>query len=744
MPDSNQALAFLKAIGYYPPIGLEIRCFVDDKSKDLPPRQIWPGGPTPMWPEVVAANEDGYGIFVGVNPRARKSGDADSIEYGRLLWVDLDGKDFDKGDIEHGKELALEKLRQALPDILQPAVIVDSAHGFHAYWNLVEPVPLREPTYGMLYRNTLRSLAVYLGGDTASAEPARVLRLPGTDNWKGGVAIPCKLIECHPDRLVNLTDFDDWCPAELEETDAPFISRETLSIDQIRDRVGRNNALTSLAGSLRRRGVSEEVILASIRAQNERFDPPLPEHEIQIIARSTARYKPVVLDAAGNPEKGPPQTKNVDLERLLIACVVSSNGNTLPSIAQFLQTDDMSDTACSITYGIIIKMMEERVFIDAATVNAKLRRAGDLAISLSLSDWLKQEDVTDNSNSIETYAKMLLDMAQSRRLMGAAEEMSEAALRLPPDKAQEYSLTLLQDLSMRRNRQESGDVLDAMRKADSTQPMGFTTGIDAYDFWSRGYWPGSLHALGGYRGTGKTGIALGRMIEAARDGARVIYFSNETPAHILVERMRGYIANVDWRLLLLAKDEKLPRWAAKQEATLELMRLRNSGNIMIFDRQRSISSIRMMVLLKRPDVIFVDYLQHLVGTGGARQKEYERITECSLGLQEMANQEQVSVTVLSQISIAQANAGYDGEVTEFKGSGSIVADSTISILLQRLKKSVGKANVMKFLVIKNQVGQDNFELELLYDPSTARLSKLEGGTVEPSKKSGSTPYWVED
>jgi replicative DNA helicase len=740
MPDVSMAMAYLKVLGFYPPIGLEIRCFADDKGKDLPPRQIWPGG-SPMWPEVSAMNENGYGIFVGINPRVKRSGDTESIEEGRVLWVDVDGKDFDK-DWRRGKELAMDRLHQALPDILQPSMVVDSGHGFHLFWLLVEPIPLREPTYGMLYKNTLRSLAVYLGGDTASAEVARVLRLPGTDNWKDGTPVPCKLIEWNA-RVVNITDFDDWCPAELDN-ELPNIAHETLSIDEIRDRVGRNNALTSLAGSLRRRGVSEEVILASIRAQNERFDPPLPEHEIQVIARSTAKYKPVVLNAEGKPEQGQPQTKNVDLERLLVACLVSSGGKPLLTVAQYLSEDDFVDMACNIVYRMLTKMMEENVTIDSATVNAKLRRAGELAVSLSLSDWLKLDDLTCDGRNIDAYAKMLLEMAQSRRLISAADDMSNAALRLPPDKAQEYSLTLLQDLSMRKNRQESGDVLDAIRRADEKKPSGFTTGIEAYDYWSRGYWPGSLHAIGGYRGTGKTGIALGRMVEAARDGANVIYFSNETPAHILVERIRGYIAGIDWRLLVMAKDSSHIRWEPKQEATAALMKLRDAGRIMIFDRQRSISSIRMMVLLKRPDVIFVDYLQHLVGTGGAHQKEYDRITECSLGLQEMANQEQISVTVLSQISIAQANAGYDGEVTEFKGSGSIVADSTISILLQRLKKSVGRANVMKFICLKNQIGQDNIEIELLYDPSTARLTKLTGGGVESPKKTGPTPYWVED
>ena len=55
----------------------------------------------------------------------------------------------------------------------------------------------------------------------------------------------------------------------------------------------RNEALTSLAGAMRRKGASEESILKVLLTENEtRCDPPLPEGEIRIIARSVSRYEP--------------------------------------------------------------------------------------------------------------------------------------------------------------------------------------------------------------------------------------------------------------------------------------------------------------------------------------------------------------------------------------------------------------------------------------------------------------------
>lgn len=62
---------------------------------------------------------------------------------------------------------------------------------------------------------------------------------------------------------------------------------------------GRNNHLTSLAGSLRRKGIGEEGILAALRAENtDRLEPPLDADTVTAIAKSITRYQPED-DAAG-------------------------------------------------------------------------------------------------------------------------------------------------------------------------------------------------------------------------------------------------------------------------------------------------------------------------------------------------------------------------------------------------------------------------------------------------------------
>ena len=59
----------------------------------------------------------------------------------------------------------------------------------------------------------------------------------------------------------------------------------------------RDTLLTSLAGSARRRGASEEGILALLQVENDlRVSPPLPDQDLVKIARSVARYKPLPFD----------------------------------------------------------------------------------------------------------------------------------------------------------------------------------------------------------------------------------------------------------------------------------------------------------------------------------------------------------------------------------------------------------------------------------------------------------------
>lgn len=55
----------------------------------------------------------------------------------------------------------------------------------------------------------------------------------------------------------------------------------------------RNDALASMAGALRRQGLSAEALFAALQQVNqEKCKPPLPDKEVRAIARSVARYEP--------------------------------------------------------------------------------------------------------------------------------------------------------------------------------------------------------------------------------------------------------------------------------------------------------------------------------------------------------------------------------------------------------------------------------------------------------------------
>jgi hypothetical protein len=57
----------------------------------------------------------------------------------------------------------------------------------------------------------------------------------------------------------------------------------------------RDDTLASLAGTMRRRGMSEDAILAALREENAaKCDPPLPEEDLRRIAHSVAGYRPAV------------------------------------------------------------------------------------------------------------------------------------------------------------------------------------------------------------------------------------------------------------------------------------------------------------------------------------------------------------------------------------------------------------------------------------------------------------------
>jgi KaiC/GvpD/RAD55 family RecA-like ATPase len=94
-----------------------------------------------------------------------------------------------------------------------------------------------------------------------------------------------------------LAPVPEWVVTALKERKEHAIATFTAATAEDGDRVIpeglRDNALTSLAGTMQRRGMSSESILQAMLAENAaRCRPPLPDADVLRIVRSVGRYVP--------------------------------------------------------------------------------------------------------------------------------------------------------------------------------------------------------------------------------------------------------------------------------------------------------------------------------------------------------------------------------------------------------------------------------------------------------------------
>jgi hypothetical protein len=220
--------------------------------------------------------------YFGVYPRTRSAGTADAVApQVSWLFADLDGSEV------------------SLPQALSPTIVVESGTPGHrhCYWQLAQPTDLAR------VEALNKALARMVGGDLNATDRARVLRLPGTINSKTGR----EAAVAHYDASAVYEPQDFASLPASEAAVAPDGTREDATAAGHPGATGaassatvtefhqgeRNAALTSLAGVMRRKSMSEEAIRAALLVENtRRCMPPLPEHEVTGIAHSIARYAP--------------------------------------------------------------------------------------------------------------------------------------------------------------------------------------------------------------------------------------------------------------------------------------------------------------------------------------------------------------------------------------------------------------------------------------------------------------------
>ena len=108
---------------------------------------------------------DEWDIYFGVSTRFQKGGKKQDCYRIKCVWVDLD--------------------KPETPSFVpvKPDIIVKSGTGSHVYWTLRDPLFIRAGRWKEI-EAVNRGLCKKFGGDIASIDVTRILRVPGFKNWK--------------------------------------------------------------------------------------------------------------------------------------------------------------------------------------------------------------------------------------------------------------------------------------------------------------------------------------------------------------------------------------------------------------------------------------------------------------------------------------------------------------------------------------------------------------------------------
>lgn len=202
--------------------------------KDKYPKNIHCDSIDNVQREALRADKAGNDVYICLSKNqgtGRKTADATLI---KSLFIDIDcghGKPY-QSPVEAIQAITSKFRNGSLPN---PTFIVNSGYGVHLYWVLQESMKIAEwQPIAIRFKQLFSHLDIYIDSKV-TADPVRVLRIPGTHNYKRGGKKPVELVEnteilYEPATVINyIPTADTSRNAEIEIVDNPNTVAEKIN-----------------------------------------------------------------------------------------------------------------------------------------------------------------------------------------------------------------------------------------------------------------------------------------------------------------------------------------------------------------------------------------------------------------------------------------------------------------------------------------------------------------------------------
>jgi replicative DNA helicase len=385
---------------------------------------------------------------------------------------------------------------------------------------------------------------------------------------------------------------------------------------------------------------------------------------------------------------------DIEIEQCILGAMLlepSSVANVVSQVTDVMYYDLRHQTI----HAAIAHLTNQGDPVDLLTINRHLRKTGDLE-SIGASYLSQLTNRIASTANLDTWCKLLYEFHLMRQMRMIGLEIADKSVLNETDAFDLYaeSISKLESIlaaniksDVKHISQLSNEVTKSIitRMNSSSEVSGYSTSIKSIDTLIGGHQKSDLMYMAGRPAMGKTAMALTEVLELARRGTPVAFFSLEMSSQQITYRLMSMLSGIDGATLM--------KYRLDDETLKTYYRYLDQLNALpiYIDDTPALSVIDLRAKVKRLqhkngiEVVFVDYVQLMTsGTKGKGVSREQELSHISRNLKLIAKECNIPMIVLAQLSRGvESRSEKRPLLSDLRESGSLEQDADVVTFLFR-------------------------------------------------------------
>ena len=429
---------------------------------------------------------------------------------------------------------------------------------------------------------------------------------------------------------------------------------------------------------------------------------------------------------------------SIDAEKAVLGSMLLDK-EAVASAIEVLDKNDFYSKAYGTVFECMVELFNEGKPIDLVLIQNKLVEKQVPPDITSLDFFRGIMDSVPTSANIKNYSKIVKDKSNVRRLIKISEEIvndcyvGEMGVDELFAKTENEIFKLLQTKETKDIVPINDVVLNVLDKIEAASKnsdtvTGIPTGFVDLDFKTSGLQPSDLVLVAARPSMGKTAFVLNIVQNITmKKKISCMVFSLEMSAEQLVNRLLSMESNVDSQKLRTGNLNDND-WNSLIEGAVSVgsstLAIDDTPGISINELR---SKCRKMKLEKGLDIIIIDYLQLMTGSGKANISRQQEISDISRSLKALAREMRAPVIALSQLSRAcETRPDHRPMLSDLRESGAIEQDADVVMFLYRddyYNKDTEHPNEAEVIIAKQRNGAIG-TINLVWKPDITKFVNM--------------------